>query len=131
MPATDSKLRPLRASISSGSPAFIASVLGLLVSALMIFSGVYLMVAEGTPITLDIAVLAVGLMEAAACYYTIRRYRVAWAFAISINGTAAVVFLFSSARLRDAAGTNIVLALVPFVVFGLIVLLQALHSEEL
>jgi hypothetical protein len=130
MPETDSKLRTLRAPISSGSPAFIASILGLIVGALMICSGVYLMVAKGTPMALDIAVSVVGLMEAAACYYTIRRYRVAWSFAISINATAAVVFLFSSARIRDAAGVHIVLALVPCLIFGLIVVLQAMHSEE-
>lgn len=130
MTPIDSSAQQARQNISSSSPAFIASVLGLIIGAFMLCSGAYLLVAGDMPITLGIAVVCVGIMEGAASYYTIRRFRVAWAFALSINGTAFVVFLFSSARIRDAVGTNILLALVPCLIFGLVVLLHALHSEE-
>lgn len=130
MTANDSSLRRARENISTTSPAFFASILGLIVGALMVAGGAYLLLKGNTPTTLGIAVICVGMMEAAASYYTVRCFRVAWAFAMSINGTAFVVFLFSSARIRDAVGTNIILALVPCLVFGFIVLLHALHSEE-
>ena len=130
MTAIDSSVRRAKENISSSSPAFYASILGLIVATFMVASGAYLLIKGETPITLGIAVVCVGIMEAAASYYTIRCFRVAWAFAISINGTGFVVFLFSSARIRDAVGTNIIFALVPCLVFGFVVLLHALHSEE-
>ena len=96
----------------------------------MICAGAYLVVKGNTPLTLGISLICVGLMESAASFYTIKRVRVAWAFSISINGTAFVVFLFTSARIRDAAETHLLVALIPCLIFGAIVLLHALHSEE-
>lgn len=96
----------------------------------MICFGAYLLAQGNTPLPLGIAVLTVGAMEAASSFYTLKRVRVAWAFSMSINGTAFVVFLFTSARIRDAAEAHLVVALIPCLVFLVIVLLQALHSEE-
>ncbi len=120
-----------RASLSASSPAFYASILGLIVGALMVVSGGYLLASTSTPLTLGIAVICVGVIEFAASFYTLKSLRVAWAFSLSINGTGFVVFLFSSARIRDAAEANIGVALLPALIFALIVILHALHSEEL
>jgi hypothetical protein len=129
MSTTHSKGAP-KGQLSSSSPAFFASILGILVGAFMTLFGAYLLQKGGNPLPLSIAVLCVGAIEVAASFYTLQRVRVAWAFALSINATAAVVFLFTSARLRDALELHLLLALVPALTFGLIVLLHALHSEE-
>ena len=130
MTAAESRAIPPRANLTASSPAFFGSIFGLIVGAIMICFGVYLLAKGGTPIPLGIAVLCVGAIEAASAFYTIKRVRVAWAFSMSINGTAFVVFLFTSARIRDAAGAHLAVALIPCLVFLAIVLLQALHSEE-
>ena len=129
MSTTHSKGAP-KGQLSSSSPAFFASILGILVGCFMMLFGGYLLIQGGNPLPLGIGVLCVGAMECGASFYTLQRVRVAWAFAISINATAAIVFLFTSARLRDATELHLVVALIPALTFGLIVLLHALHSEE-
>jgi hypothetical protein len=128
--ATDSKATDSMANLSPSSPAFFASLLGMLVGAFMILFGAYLLVKGGKPLPLGIAVVCVGAMQCATGFYTIKRIRVAWAFAISINATSFLVFLFSSARIRDAAEVHFLAAMIPALAFGLIVLLYAVHTEE-
>jgi hypothetical protein len=112
------------------SPAFFASVFGILIGVALIGFAAYLMSATNTPIAMDLALIVIGLSECAASFYTLQRMRVAWSFALSLNGTAFVVFLFSAPRIRDAAEVSIAVALVPCLIFGALVLMHSLHSEE-
>jgi hypothetical protein len=130
MSASTAQAPVASAGLTASSPAYFASIFGLLVGTVMALGGVYMLVSSSTPITLDIALICAGAMEFAASFYTLKRIRVAWAFAISINGTAFVVFLFTSARLRDATDAHIAVALLPAIIFAALVVLQTLHNEE-
>lgn len=121
---------------SSGSwlprshPSFFAGLAGIVVGLGMLGFSVYLFLFASTPAPLNLALGIVGLVNAATSLFTLQAVRVAWAFALSINGTAAVVFLFSAPRLRDAAGIPIIAALIPCLIFAAIVLMHALEPDE-
>ncbi len=130
MTATDATTTVAKGKLETSTPAFFAAILGLIIGAFMMLFGAYLLGNGGTPYPLGIAIVCVGAMEIGTSIYTLKRIRVAWAFAISLNATSFLVFLFCSARIRDAFGVHFVFALIPAATFGLIVLLHALHSEE-
>ncbi len=96
----------------------------------MMVAGAYWMGGAETSATLNIAIMVVGLMEAAACFYALHLHRVAWAFALSINGTACIVMLFSAPRIRDASEIGLGVALAPSVLFGAIVVLYTIAENE-
>lgn len=79
---------------------------------------------------LNVALLVLAIVEGAASFYMLKGKRVAWAFSLSVNGTCSVVLLFSAPRIRDAAEVSIVFALVPCLLFGVLVLLSSLKPEE-
>ena len=54
----------------------------------------------------------------------------AWAFAASLHGTSALVFLFGSFKLRDVVGIPLAVAGVPFVLFGAVAVLLAVTWDE-
>jgi len=80
--------------------------------------------------TLNVALLVLAVVEGSTGYFTMKGKRAAWAFALSINGTCSVVLLFTAPRIRDAADVSIFVALVPCLIFALLVMLLALNSEE-
>lgn len=106
-------------------------MLGSLLGFGMILLGVWLFSASSAVSgTLSVAVIVVGVIELASSFYMLKAHRVAWAFSMSINGTAAVVFLFSTPRIRDAADLSLGLSAIPFVLFAVVVSLSAMSSEE-
>ena len=127
---TEQALPSASGSLAPNSPAFVASLMGILVGVGLLGFAIYLMAATRTPMAMDVSLIVIGLSEIAACAYTIKRVRVAWSFALSINGSAFVVFLFSAPRIRDAAEVSIGIALVPCLIFGTLVLMHSLHTEE-
>jgi hypothetical protein len=91
--------------------------------------GLWMLVRDpAPPIPLSIAFLVVAAVEIATGLFTLKVVRIAWAFGSSLNGTAAVVFLFGAPKVRDALQVHIALALIPCLVFGAITVLLALGS---
>jgi hypothetical protein len=97
---------------------------------LLVGFGIRQMLVGHTPNALNISLVIMGVVELATSHYALRRVRAAWSFALSLNGTAAIALLFSGPRIRDTAEVSILVALIPCVVFGLLVLLHALSPEE-
>ena len=79
---------------------------------------------------LRVALMLVGAAEIAVGYLALFRNRVGWSFALSINGTAAAIFLFGAPKVRDAADIDLGAALVPsFVLIVATTLLAASRDE--
>lgn len=116
--------------LGTESPSFWACCLGLLLGLGLVGGGLYLFAKAGTPAPLNTAVVLLGLTELATAYFALHHNRVAWAFALSINGTVATVLVFSAPRIRDWAEISIGVAMVPAVIFGILTLLHALKPED-
>ncbi len=116
--------------LQPASFAFWGAAGSILVSIVLAGFGLYLFKGSGTPMTLNIALLVLAVIEGTTGVFTLFGKRVAWAFSLSINGTCAVVMLFSAPRIRDAAQVSLVVALLPCLIFGFLVLLQSLSPEE-
>lgn len=124
LPKAGSKL------LSPASPSFVAAVIGGLTGLALLGFSIHLFANTGTSQPLNMAIVVLGITQLACAYYTLRTVRVAWAFALSINGTAAVVLLFSAPRIRDAADVSILVALLPCVLASVIVILHSLKPED-
>lgn len=116
--------------LKTTSFAFWGAVGSMLVSIALLGLGMYLFTKDGSPKPLNIALLVLALIEGATGFFTLQGKRVAWAFALSINGTCAVVLLFSAPRIRDALSVSLITALLPCLTFGFLVVLQSLSPEE-
>ncbi len=131
MSATDTKTLPTN-TLSASSLAYIAASLGCVLGLATIILGAWLLVVKppSISITLSVSVVVMGVIELGASYFTLQGKRVAWAFMMSINGTAAVVFLFSAPRIRDAADLSLSLAAVPCLLFAIVVGFGAFSSDD-
>ncbi len=120
-----------RPRISSGDPATWAAGLATLAGVGFVVLGAWLLI-DGSelPLALMAGLILIGGVQICCAYYSLRRVRAAWAFALSVNGTAFVIFLFGAPKLRDAASIPIAAALVPAIAFALITTLYALSAEE-
>lgn len=116
--------------LSKGAPAWSAAAAGLLLGAAIAVFGAYLIGWSSMPGALGVALVIFGIMEGLVGFYTLRRVRVAWAFALSMNATAFVVTLFGAPKIRDAAEIASAAAAVPCLVFGVLTLLLALSSDD-
>ena len=115
--------------LQATSFAFWGAAGAILMSVVLVGCGLYLFTTS-TPMPLNIALLVLALIEGVTGYFTLLGKRVAWAFSLSINGSCAVVMLFSAPRIRDAASVSLLAALIPCLTFGALVLLQSLSPEE-
>ncbi|MBL4634634.1 MAG: hypothetical protein JKY56_12220 [Kofleriaceae bacterium] len=134
MSATDAKTLPTN-TLTASSLALPAAILGGLLGLAMILFGAWLVLqawsgSVSVTRTLSVSVVVIGAIELAASYYTLKGKRVAWAFMMSINGTAAVVFLFSAPRIRDAADLSLGMAAIPCLLFAIVTGLGAFSSED-
>lgn len=116
--------------LTPASPAFWGSAGAILVGIFLLCLGAYLSSGGETPTAMNVALIVLALVEGATGFFTLKGKRVAWAFALSVNGTCSVVLLFAAPRIRDAADVSILVALLPCLVFGALVFLQALRPEE-
>ena len=116
--------------LSPASPSFAAAVIGGLAGLALVAFSIHLVANADTTQPLNVAIALLGITQLACSYFTLRLVRVAWAFALSINGTAAVVLLFSAPRIRDAAEVSILVALVPCMLASLLVILHSLKPED-
>lgn len=124
---TESRTQP----IPARSPVRFGCYLGL-VSALVLggFGLRMLFGSSDQPLPFQIAVLLAGALQGVLSVQALRGQRAAWAFALSLNGTMAVMFLFGAPKVRDAFDVAFALGLAPAVGFGLITGLLAMGGDE-
>lgn len=117
--------------LPTGTPARFGCYLGLLSATVLAGYGLYLLFG-GTdlPPAFPVALVAGGVLQGILCLTTLRRSRAAWAFALSLNGTLGVVFLFGAPKLRDAFDMSLIVGLVPALAFGVITMLLATATED-
>jgi hypothetical protein len=121
-----------RSPLPASAPARFGSYLALLAG--LVLAGFALSMLFGDsdkPVPFQLAVLLAGALEVLLAVVTLRRSRAAWAFALSLNGTMAVLFLFGAPQLRDAFGISMIVGMLPTVGFAVITTLLAMSSEEI
>ena len=117
--------------LSTHAPARFGCYLGLLSAAVLAGYGLYMFFdGHDMPLPFQVSLLIGGVLQAILCLTTLRRSRAAWAFALSLNGTLGVVFLFGAPKLRDAFDMSLFVGLVPAVAFGVITMLLATATED-
>lgn len=117
-------------SLDSGSPGRYGAFLAMGAGFAFFGLGLYLLVGGLASMPFSFAFLVGGFVEVVTGWFTLRRVRAAWAFACSLNGTAAIVFLFGAPKIRDAIDVSIGLALLPAFLLGIITLLCGLTSDD-
>jgi hypothetical protein len=121
-----------RSLLSSTSPARFGSYLGILAGVVLGGFGLRMLFGDSDkPIAFQLAVFLAGGLEVLLAVLTVRRSRAAWAFALSLNGTLAAIFLFGAPQLRDAFGISMIVGMLPTVGFAVITTLLAMSSEEI
>jgi hypothetical protein len=121
-----------RSMLPASSPARFGSYLGLAAGVVLAGFGLRMLFGDtDKPMPFQLAVLLAGGLELLLGVLTLRRSRAAWAFALSLNGTMAVLFLFGAPQLRDAFGVSMIVGMLPTVGFAVITTLLATGSEEI
>ncbi len=113
------------------SPGTWGAALGGLLGLGLAWIGVDGMLDGSLPLPLTIGLMASGLMLAALCGLTFYRVRAAWSFALSMCGTAGMVFLFSAPKIRDALEVSLTVALLPCVAGAAAAILLAMAANEI
>jgi hypothetical protein len=117
--------------IQGKSPGFVGATAGILVGLLVFGYGVMSFVDPvPPPLPKSVAMVVLGALEMLLCYFCMRRVRVAWSFAVSLNGVATVIFLFGAPKVRDAFDVNMLLGLLPMAVFLAITALLAAATDD-
>jgi hypothetical protein len=112
-------------------PARVAAYLTALLGLGLLAAGISGFARAHPPaLALTVALIITGAVDLALGWFLLRRSRLAWAFAASLNGTNALVFLFGSFKLRDVIGIPLAVAGVPFVLFGAVAVLLAVTWDE-
>ncbi len=79
---------------------------------------------------LKVALMLLGVSNVILGALALYRNRIAWSFALSLNGTLCVVFLFGAPKIRDAAAIGLGLAVAPAFIFGLTTTLLGLSGAD-
>lgn len=126
-PRTEERRKPLAPTSAGAMGAYLGMAFGFSLLGLGIIGGLR---AERLPIPLIIALCLAGPLEVWLCWQVLRRSRVAWSFAVALSGTASLVCLFSSPKIRDALALPIGLAVLPAVIAGVVAWLLASASAD-
>lgn len=121
------RLPPLGLTTTGGMGAVVAIALGIGLFALGAYSGLK---EHPLPMPLTVALCLFGGLLAALAWFALRRVRVAWAFATSLSGTAAVAFLFSAPKIRDALEIELGVALLPSMIGAAACIMLALAAPD-
>ena len=116
--------------LPSASPGRYGSFLAIGLGIAMFALGIAMFFRDASTAPLRVALMIVGVAEVAVGYLSLYRNRVAWSFALSINGTAGVIFLFGAPKVRDAAGIGLGSALVPALILAVVTALLAASYDE-
>jgi hypothetical protein len=118
--------------LTAGSLGWIGLVCAAVLGLGLLCSGLYaLAIGADAPKPLIVSLLLVGSLQIGLSWLVLGRNRAAWAFLLSSVGTAALIFLFASPRLRDAFDVALPLALLPSTAFALTTIFLALASDEI
>lgn len=118
-------------SLSGSSVAGIGCYIGLIAGVILLGYGLKLVVGESdTQIPFRVALCIAGGLQILVCAGSLKRRRTAWAFALSLNGTLGVIFLFGATRIRDAFEIPSLLSILPALAFALVTTLLALGAER-
>lgn len=121
----------LQKPLPSRSLARYGCYLGLLVAALFLVHSLYNLATGGPqPMPLKLAILTAGVLQAVTCWLALQGNRVAWSFALSLNGTLFLIFIFGAPRVRDGWEVSMALSMVPAVAFAALTLLLSLGSHD-
>lgn len=116
--------------VAKGSPAWVAAIFGAATGLALFGVGVWSAARQPpAPLPLAVALAVGGFAELVIAYFASRRERLAWGFAISLNGTAFIVFLFGIPKLGDEIGSRGLAALVPLL-FGALTMLWGMSHRE-
>ena len=117
--------------LPASSPGTWGAVLGHLLGLGLVVIGARGFLGDSLPLPLTIGLVLGGGTMAALCVFAARRVRAAWAFALSMCGTAGLVFLFSAPKIRDALDVSLPLALLPCVAGAAAAILLAMAADEI
>lgn len=121
-----------RSVLPASSPARFGSYLGLLAGVVLAGFALRMLFGDSDkPVAFQIAVFLAGAIQILVCALTLRRARAAWAFALSLNGTLAAIFLFGAPQFRDGFDVSMIVSMLPTVGFAVITTLLAMGSEEI
>ncbi len=122
------RLPPLGLTTAGGMGAVTAILLGI---ALLLLGVGGLVREHPLPMPLVVALFLFGGLLAVLGWLSLRRIRTAWAFATSLCGTAALAFLFSAPKIRDALEVEIGIALLPSLVGAAACIMLALAAPDM
>ena len=113
------------------SYAHIGAYLGI-ATAIAILAYTFNMFFTGSedPMPFKLAGLVVGGLQLLLCVQSLQKKRAAWAFALSLNGTLAVVFLFGAPKVRDGLDLSLMLSMLPCISFAVITSLLATGADD-
>lgn len=117
--------------LPASSPGAWGAALGELLGLGLTGIGVNGMMRASLPLPLTIGLITGGLLLAGLCGLTFFRVRAAWSFALSMCGTAGLVFLFSAPKIRDALEVSLAVALLPCVAGALAAILLAMAAPDI
>lgn len=122
------RLPVLGVTSAGGLGALVAMALGV---GLFALGAVTVLGSDPLPGPLTVALLLAGGLEATLGWYALRRVRAAWAFATSLAGTAALAFLFSAPKIRDALEVELGVALLPSLLGAAACIMLALAAPDM
>ena len=117
--------------IRSNSPGFAGAAIGMLIGVVLFGYGMWSFFEPvPPPLPQSFALLLAGFINVVCCYFTMRKIRVAWSFALALNGTGVLLFLFGAPKVRDAIDANLAIGFIPMLAFLLATALLALAADE-
>ena len=121
------RLPPLGVTTAGGMGAVVAMLLGV---GLFLLGCNTALREHPLPLPLTVALLLAGSLQAVLGWFALRRVRAAWAFATSLSGTAAIAFLFSAPKIRNALDVQLGVALLPALVGAAACIMLALAEPD-
>lgn len=128
--------------LPSNSLATYGCYIGLLIASITLLYAVDLLLSDNDEMMVyKAAVILFGVIEGACCLFSMQGSRTAWSFALALNGTMTVVFLFGAPRMRDAleradwvaermSDVPLIFGFIPSLVFAATTTLLAMSSDE-
>jgi len=104
--------------IATRSPGCYGAALGIVAGITCFGYGLVTAFDEASALPFALAFAVGGFLDAALCFFAVRCSRAAWSFAIALNGTACLIFLFGAPQVRDGLEIPGAAALLPCLVFA-------------
>lgn len=128
--------------LPSNASATYGCYLGLLIASITLLYAVSLLLGNNDEMMVyKAAVIIFGVVQGTCCLFALQGSRPAWSFALAVNGTMTVVFLFGAPRMRDALQraewvaerlneVPLILGFIPALAFAATTTFLAMSSEE-